>query len=392
MCFKNHKKSSFSTVNLKKILGLPWKIAVFLLLILPFFSFSTVYAADSENSAKKFTPPAFADIAHLKNLPSLNAHSVSVAGLSSGAYMAVQYQMAFSSEVVGAGIVAGGPFYCAEGSLVRVAHNCMKANALAPAPDVKRQNENLNYFAHLGLIDNPAALKKHRVYVFGSKLDDTVYFSVIAALMDFYRAHLPKGQYLFDRHKSAAHAFISPYAASKNACERAQLPPYVNHCGTFDTAKNIFQHIYGNIQNAEANPEQPNIGTLYSFNQGDFTPDKPAAISMAERGYVYIPKTCEKENCRLMLALHGCKQNAELVGDAFIRQSGFLQWAANNRTIVLFPQTTERLGYLPLTNNTILNPYACWDWWGYTTKDFVAKNAPQLKSLHKMVHRLQGKK
>ena len=270
----------------------------------------------------------------------------------------------------------------------------MKPSALAPVPDVKRQNENLNYFAHLGAIDNPTALKKHRVYVFGSKLDGTVYFPVTAALMDFYREHLPKGQYLFDRHKSAAHAFISPFAPRKNACERAKLPPYVNHCGGFDTAKNIFEHIYGangEIAPPEKYPEKPEIGTLYAFPQGEFTPAKPAAISLAETGYLYVPKNCEPGNCRLMLALHGCGQNAALIADAFLRTSGLIQWAATNRTIVLFPQVAERLGYSPSTNNTILNPYACWDWWGYTTKDFVSKDAPQLKTLHKMVQRLRGR-
>ena len=35
----------------------------------------------------------------------------SVSGLSSGAFMAMQYQVAFSSSVKGAGIVAGGPYY-----------------------------------------------------------------------------------------------------------------------------------------------------------------------------------------------------------------------------------------------------------------------------------------
>ena len=39
----------------------------------------------------------------------------SVSGLSAGAYMAGQLQVAHSKQIVGAGIVAGGPFGCAEG-------------------------------------------------------------------------------------------------------------------------------------------------------------------------------------------------------------------------------------------------------------------------------------
>ena len=45
-------------------------------------------------------------------LPSfeVNAERTSVSGLSSGAYMAGQFHVAFSGTVIGAGIVAGGPY------------------------------------------------------------------------------------------------------------------------------------------------------------------------------------------------------------------------------------------------------------------------------------------
>lgn len=46
-------------------------------------------------------------------LPAYNADlsQTSVSGLSSGAFMAAQFSVAYSSLVVGAGVVAGGPFY-----------------------------------------------------------------------------------------------------------------------------------------------------------------------------------------------------------------------------------------------------------------------------------------
>jgi len=40
--------------------------------------------------------------------------ATSVSGLSSGAYMAGQIEVAHSKDIVGARIVAGGPFACAE--------------------------------------------------------------------------------------------------------------------------------------------------------------------------------------------------------------------------------------------------------------------------------------
>jgi hypothetical protein len=39
---------------------------------------------------------------------------VAVSGISSGAYMAVQLHVAFSSLFKGVGVVAGGPYYCAQ--------------------------------------------------------------------------------------------------------------------------------------------------------------------------------------------------------------------------------------------------------------------------------------
>ena len=40
---------------------------------------------------------------------------ITVGGLSSGAFFAVQYHVSHSSYVSGASVFAGGPFYCAEG-------------------------------------------------------------------------------------------------------------------------------------------------------------------------------------------------------------------------------------------------------------------------------------
>src|SRR5262245_62735078 len=40
----------------------------------------------------------------------------SISGISSGAFMAVQFGFAWSSVITGVGVVAGGPFYCAQAS------------------------------------------------------------------------------------------------------------------------------------------------------------------------------------------------------------------------------------------------------------------------------------
>ena len=73
--------------------------------------------------------------------------------------------------------------------------------------------------------------------------------------------------------------------------------------------------------------------------------------------------------CRLHIALHGCDQARETVGDAFIEESGFARYADTNRLVVLFPQIA----------GSVVNPHGCWDWWGYSDIDYLGKDAPQIK-------------
>lgn len=47
--------------------------------------------------------------------------------------MAVQYEVAFSASVRGAGVVAGGPYYCAAGSALNAAICMGQVPALPPA-------------------------------------------------------------------------------------------------------------------------------------------------------------------------------------------------------------------------------------------------------------------
>src|SRR3712207_6076718 len=55
-----------------------------------------------------------------ERLPSFNVDlgQTTVSGLSSGGYMALQFHVGFSEMVRGAGVVAGGPYFCAEGQLI----------------------------------------------------------------------------------------------------------------------------------------------------------------------------------------------------------------------------------------------------------------------------------
>src|SRR5271166_4746729 len=42
----------------------------------------------------------------------------SISGISSGAFMAVQFATAWSGTIKGVGVIAGGPYYCAQGTAI----------------------------------------------------------------------------------------------------------------------------------------------------------------------------------------------------------------------------------------------------------------------------------
>src|SRR5262249_61408216 len=70
-------------------------------------------------------------------LPRLDAEqTATVSGLSSGAYMAVQVHVAHSARIKGAGALAGGPYYCAQGSLWSAYYHCTKPGTFTPPPSL----------------------------------------------------------------------------------------------------------------------------------------------------------------------------------------------------------------------------------------------------------------
>ena len=67
-------------------------------------------------------------------LPRLNIlpGSLTVSGVSSGGYMATQYQVAYSQDVIGAGIIGAGPWLCAQGVITRAMQDCLAGTAGGP--------------------------------------------------------------------------------------------------------------------------------------------------------------------------------------------------------------------------------------------------------------------
>ena len=118
----------------------------------------------------------------------------SVSGISSGAFMAVQFGTAWSSVIRGVGVVAGGPFWCAEadaedivtgywGPIWRATGSCMNgpASNLKVADFVAKANAK----ASSGDIDPLGNLKRQKIYLFHGYNDAVVAKAATDAAAEF---------------------------------------------------------------------------------------------------------------------------------------------------------------------------------------------------------------
>jgi hypothetical protein len=307
----------------------------------------------------------------------------SISGISSGAFMAVQFGMAWSSTVKGVGAIAGGPYYCAQGSatsaltlenILRATQSCMKGEPLPALPPLIAATED---WVKSRDIDDTKHLKAQKIYLFSGYNDSVVIRAASGVAEAYYRHFLGSahaGNLYYQNGVGAGHAQVTVewgQPCAKNGGD------YIDACG-YDQAGIILQFIYGALSAKNAGPP---MGQLKSFNQRDFTrPTSPASYGMAETGYVYVPAACEQqERCRVHIALHGCEQYAGKIGDDYTAHAGYNEWADTNRIIVLYPQTVANEIGAPF------NPHGCWDWWGYTNFNYAVKAGRQITTLKAML-------
>ena len=314
--------------------------------------------------------PAAAVLPHFK----VDKAATTVSGLSSGAFMAVQMQVAYSASIQGAGVVAGGPYYCAAGNML-YAGICMGQVMFMP-PNPSLMVKAAKGFAAAGQIDALSNLKKRRVYVFSGTQDLVVRQPAVDATVSFFQQIGVDGERLQYINKvPAGHAVITP--GFGNGCT-ANLPPFISHCEvdgqSYDQAGALLTHLYGPMQPKAASAD----GQLLRFNQRKYA---ASVTGMAEEAYLYVPKSCAAgETCRVHVALHGCAQSAEAVGEDFVAHTGYNEWAETNHLLVLYPQVNK--------SAVPFNPQGCWDWIGSTGPGYATKAGLQPKAIKSMIDAL----
>jgi poly(3-hydroxybutyrate) depolymerase len=360
------------------------------------------------------TRAAMADQPPLTSIPTLDPDQVTVSGISSGGFFAHQFHVAYSELVTGAGVMAGGPYACAEQTPSVLAFNplasvivatgvCTRQGrwALGPMaywlpawPDVDESIDTTMVEHQSGRIDDPANLANDRAWLFVGAKDEVVPLATLEVLRDYYLAMgLDPAAVQLDQDPDANHGvpieeFTGETDHAELDCDEYGLP-FLIDCD-FDAAERLLRHLYPVGFNAEPGVAEP--GRLIAFDQTEFFDTGDPRVSMGEVGFVYVPADCAGDEpsdqpCRLHVAFHGCRQYQELVGDDFYWDAGYNAWAEANRIVVLYPQVTAWDGLFDVTGITA-NPKGCWDWWGYSGLDYFRQSGKQMQAVKEMIDRL----
>lgn len=390
------------------------------------------------------THEALADLRALRLVADRNGLTLS--GVSSGAAMAVQYAVAHSATVAGVGSIAGPGWGCAQGSVQTAIDTCMcgrgelssmhaTARKLAQNPNggLDRLEPDPTQAARL----LPRSLR--RSYVFHSRADETMTAAPQEQAIEFLRAYTGQEPVVdrgtpADKSDRAGHGILSPDGSDSCASSQADKT-YIRNCDRHDNVASLFRALYGAPPDdiSAQQPVQTDKGII-AFRQTPFidavaatrpaiqlAPDgimpfwrfsaRRQKFDLADTGYLFVPEQCRRANvnCKVHVALHGCKQNAEY----FARHAGYNRWAQRYNVIVVYPAIGA---YQPAAASTgslchksqawqswgwsLFAAYApkvnyngCWDWWGYLddTADrgrYLTQRSPQIRFIKLLVDAL----
>ncbi|KAL6235507.1 hypothetical protein BDW75DRAFT_250825 [Aspergillus navahoensis] len=328
-------------------------------------------------------------VLNLTSAASLGAYnvepdSVSISGFSSGGFMATQLGIAYSSVFkVGFGVFAGGPFDCARNQPNRT---CMMNNT----PAIKIPTENIHLWSGKQ-IDDIANLRTRKVYLQVGELDRTTGPNVLSQLKRQLSGFLTEEYTTHIVLPGAEHTFPTVLdSIGNNDCDVGEAP-FISDCG-YDGAGEVFRWLYGRESLKPKNKGKLK-GNVLEFEQtGEFGAGARDS-GMGGKGYLYVPEDCRdgasSTVCKLHVVLHGCCQSHDIIGDKFVENTGYNQWADTNGIIVLYPQTTVDNSLHTIWDGGVhANPLACWDWIGLYGANADQKGGAQMEAIVNQVKRV----
>lgn len=339
-----------------------------------------------------------ATVGHAFPVPLIEPGSVTVSGLSSGADMAIQLQVAFSQMIRGTAAFAGQPYRCAVTRFpgeqqvpmdqkVPYCEGCdYKQTVLY---DHCKNNPNivdldvLSGALSLPGIDDVRHLRDAKIFLHQGRNDHVCLQGSVNNTHNFFSRLVADAAQVKTITTGAGHAVptaseVKVFGFLSVGCfpDNKLLQSYFyQQCG-LDGYGEALKHLYGSDAFLGGTSEF-NSSYLYDFDQKPF---QTAENYLELTGKIYIPKACEQEQCKLMLNMHGGGLK-ETFWSNFVAQSGLLRWAANNKLVVLFPRLGLKDGHW---NNDGHN----WDVYGYSGQIYSTKHAPQMLALQKMIELL----
>jgi len=286
--------------------------------------------------------------------------------------MAIQIHVAASKTFKKAAIFAAPPYYCAQGSEIIALTQCM-ANFFGV--NTQPLEQAAQKFASTGRIDDLSNLRNSKVWLYSGLFDTVVMQPVVKSAQALYNS-LGVSDISTKYDLISEHAIITDNYG--NACP-ILASPYINNCNYAGVAA-AYSYLLGRNFNTSNGKPQATVAAGV-FSQFDQTPYDSGNSLSYSTGYYFVPdqggKKCKDPSapCTLVVALHGCSQGLGVIGDVFVKHSGY---PILDDAVVLFPQVGTSLG----------NPEGCFDWWGYSGSSYALKTGSQIEAILNMAKAL----
>lgn len=365
-------------------------------------------------------PAAQAQIAEVKAAGAtlaIDRKDIAVSGISSGAAMAFQLHVSRSNDLVGAGLVAGPPFRCADSMLGQVPpvtadlvaiNMCtayFKKLPAATVPAIAGKPVELSRLLTLAKdafdrrkVDARSGLCGDRVYLIAGAADETVPAQVTETTKALYETLLatckegaPAPEIVSRSVPGMPHTMPTNRSPDATACSAGA--PYIADCD-LPGAADVLAFLHRRETAPQANrPADPR--NLIRFDQHKVIGATTPKGLMHQFGYLYVPEACKAgASCALHIALHGCHQNEDMINREsydpshkylFAADAGYNEFAERNNIVMLYPQAAA-------TGLTGGNPNGCWDWWGYNGVDYWQRDSRQIRNLWTLVEAVASTK
>ena len=300
-------------------------------------------------------------------LPRLNIlpGSLTVSGVSAGGYMATQYQVAFSKDVIGAGISRRRPLASARRASSR-GHSANAREGSAGGPD----DDTLGCDAareRRGPCRRRSVLARDRPRLDlprqARPQDRRRGLRLLASLLS--RDFVPRERIRYETQVPAAHGF--PTKDSGAACD-CRTHRHGSSTAISTLRAKCCAYLYDDLRE----PAGRSQGELRRLRPGAATSRRANPFHRCTAtGLLFVPRDCAGGQALpdpRRLSWLSSRASA-IIGRPLRATAGYNRWADDNRIVVLYPQAATESGRWPF------NPRGCWDWWGYSGADYAARTA-----------------